>query len=717
MRVGEEGIEVIGGGATPALHKTITYTKTGESDEGTAEKFSLGISQPDFDKQLDVSREIVAYLFKSVLDQPIKFTETLVLKMVRGLVSEGRAVDLPMTSEAITVMSVNEVEDAVRLSAERIVGKIESYQERGSNWRVIMVEGHELDVVHFNPLEGISFIELPAPLRSDKNGLINIENRDDNECFRWCQKIRRRIRLPDLIENLLRHLIIKERLDEHSGTCREVNGTQKTMMPKIGSKVVFKDQRRPLPAQFVIYADFESLLIPVDEKKGCLRKIQSHETCGYGFKRVCYYDSKYDGEYKGYSGVGAVRKFLADLLAEVEKCNQIIKDDFNKKVDMTIIRSNLERLVGNLNKGRFLRMQGGWQGEELEMLLKKGVYPYEYMDSWERFDEKRLPGRSASYSSLYEEGVNEQNYLRAKRVYRRFNSDVFEDFRRVCLENYKLDPAHYISAPGLSLDAMLKRTGVKLDLLSNVNMYQFIEKGMRGGTSYIGHRYARANNKYMSDHDSGKPSSYIMYYDANNLYGCAMSEELPYGKFKWVSVGKLNLDKYGKDKEKGLILEVDLKYPSELDKGHSDYHLAPEKMEITEDMLSGYARGIRKARGSKSAGVKKLVTTLNRKKSYVCHVDNLKLYMKLGMKLVKISRALEFSHSKWLKEYIQFNTDMRTVAKNDFEKNFLKLMNNSVFRKTMENLRKRVDVKLMVDIDGDKLKKMLHHQVSLGLKY
>jgi hypothetical protein len=186
MKVGEEGIEVIGGSNTPTLHKTINYTKTGESDEGTVEKFSLDISRPDFGGQLDASREIVSNLLKSVLDGPIKFVETLVLKMVKGLLSEGNAVDLRMESETITVMSANEAEDVVKLSAERIIGKIESCQERGSNWRVIMVKRHEIDVVHFNPLVGSSFIELPAPLKSDKNGLINIENMDDNECFRWC---------------------------------------------------------------------------------------------------------------------------------------------------------------------------------------------------------------------------------------------------------------------------------------------------------------------------------------------------------------------------------------------------------------------------------------------------------------------------------------------------------------------------------------------------
>jgi hypothetical protein len=109
-----------------------------------------------------------------------------------------------------------------------------------------------------------------------------------------------------------------------------------------------------------------------------------------------------------------------------------------------------------------------------------------------------------------------------------------------------------------------------------------------------------------------------MYYDANNLYGWAMSEGLPYGKFKWVNGDKVVLEDYGKGKEKGLILEVDLEYPSGLHKYHSDYPLAPEKMEITEDMLSKYAKGIREAHGNKSAGVRKLVTTLSGKVSYVC---------------------------------------------------------------------------------------------------
>ncbi|CAB4012234.1 Gastrula zinc finger [Paramuricea clavata] len=494
----------------------------------------------------------------------------------------------------------------------------------------------------------------------------------------------------------------QERLDEHIETCREVNGTQKTVMPKRGSKVMFKNHRRQLSVPFVIYADFESQLIPVDGDGKCLRKTQSHEMCSYGFKRVCYYDGKYDGEYKSYRGVGAIGRFLTDVLNETEECNRIIQDEFTKEAVMSVndytelegatechicggkfsgddkkvldhchvtgkfrgaahnscnlnykltgkipvvfhnlrgydshfimqgvaglgerieviannmqkymsfrvgkqlvfidsmqfMSSSLEALVGNLDKSRFKRMQCEWKGQDLEMLLEKGVYPYEYMSDWSKFKEKCLPGKSAFCSSLKEESVSEDDYVRACKMFDKFGcrslgdyhdlylktdvlllADVFEDFRRVCLDNYKLDPAHYISAPGLSWDAMLKRTGVKLDLLSNVDMYQFIEKGMRGGVSYIGHRHAQANNKYMSDYDPEKPSSYIMYYDANNLYGWAMSEKLPYGKFRWIDVGELDLSNYGKDREKGLILVVNLDYPSELHGKHNDYPLSPE---------------------------------------------------------------------------------------------------------------------------------------------
>ena len=121
-----------------------------------------------------------------------------------------------------------------------------------------------------------------------------------------------------------------------------------------------------------------------------------------------------------------------------------------------------------------------------------------------------------------------------------FLADLFESFRKTCLQYYKCDPCHYFTSPGLSWDAMLKMTDIKLELMTDVDMFQFIEKGMRGGVSYIANRYGKANNKYMEEHDENAPSKYIMYLDANNLYGWAMSQNSPTGNFRWMTDKEIN---------------------------------------------------------------------------------------------------------------------------------------------------------------------------------
>ena len=279
-------------------------------------------------------------------------------------------------------------------------------------------------------------------------------------------------------------------------------------------------------------------------------------------------------------------------------------------------------------------------------------------------------------------------------------ADVFENFRRTRSEFYKLDPCHYLTSPGLSWDAMLKMTNIKLELMVDIDMFQFIEKGMRGGISYIANRYGKANNKYIRTYDKKAPQKYIIYLDANNLYGWAMSQYLPTGGFKWMTekqINSMNLALYKEDSKKGLILEVDLEYPDELHNLHNDYLLGPEKLKVTGDMLSDYCKNIANKYNISTGLVHKLIPTLCDKEKYVSHYRNLKLYVDLGMKLKKVHRVLEFNQSPWLKQYIDFNTEKRKNSKNAFEKDFFKLMNNSVFGKTMENLRKRVDVRLVTD--------------------
>ena len=204
----------------------------------------------------------------------------------------------------------------------------------------------------------------------------------------------------------------------------------------------------------------------------------------------------------------------------------------------------------------------------------------------------------------------------------------------------------------------------------------------------------------MSGYNLEKPSKYIMYLDANNLYGWAMSQYLPTGGFRWMTekqIQKVNMAACAEDRKKGMILEVDLEYPKELHELHNDYPLAAEKIKVTKEMLSPHCKNIQEQFGISIGQVAKLIPTLSSKKNYVLHYRNLQLYLSLGLKLKKVHRVLEFDQSPWLAQYINFNTQKRMNAKNAFEKDFFKLMNNSVYGKTCGNLRKRVDVRLVTD--------------------
>ena len=170
-------------------------------------------------------------------------------------------------------------------------------------------------------------------------------------------------------------------------------------------------------------------------------------------------------------------------------------------------------------------------------------------------------------------------------------ADVFEKFTETCLKFYGLDPCHYFSFPGLSWDAMLKMTGVKLEKISDNDKYLFFEKGLRRGLSYIAKRYAKANNKYMNDYDPKKPSKLITYLDMNNLHGWAMSEYLPYGEFKWLKiVDEFDVNSVSEKSPIGYFLQVDLEYPDQLHELQNYYPLAPEKLAVSSDVLSKYCK-------------------------------------------------------------------------------------------------------------------------------
>ena len=255
-------------------------------------------------------------------------------------------------------------------------------------------------------------------------------------------------------------------------------------------------------------------------------------------------------------------------------------------------------------------------------------------------------------------------------------------------KNYELDPAHFVSLPGLAWQACLKKTNVELELLTDYDMVLMIEEGIREGICHAMQCYAKANNKYMKDNDRKKKSSYIQYIDANNLYGKAMAEKLPVRGFRWMDdISKMDEDfvkGYNKNDIKGYILEVDVDYPNKLQNLHSDLPFLPERMVMNNN--------------------KKLACNLNDKKNYVVHINVLKQDLDHGLKLRKVHRVIEFDQEAWLIEYTDVNTELRKKATNDFEKDFFKLMNNAVFGKTMENVRKHRDIKLVkTDKKGNKL--------------
>ena len=303
---------------------------------------------------------------------------------------------------------------------------------------------------------------------------------------------------------------------------------------------------------------------------------------------------------------------------------------------MPFMNSSLDSLVKTLSDHGFVCLSEEFSGKFLKLVKQKGVYPYEYMDSFEKFFEDKLPDKCEFFSSLKERCISEKDYFKTINVSNVFKmntvgdyhdlylktnilllADVFEKFIKTCLDYYGLDPCHYLSSPGLSWDAMLKMTEIKIDLFSDTDMHLFIEKGMRDAISYISERYSKANDKYTKCCDSREESKFIMYLDAYNLYGWAMNQYLPYSEFKWLNkkdISRFCLNSISENSFVGYILEVDLEYPDELHNLHNDYPLAPEKLEITQNMLSKYCFDIANKYGIKIGGVHKLAPNLRNKK-------------------------------------------------------------------------------------------------------
>ena len=383
--------------------------------------------------------------------------------------------------------------------------------------------------------------------------------------------------------------------------------------------------------------------------------------------------------------IGVIAKNTEDYIFFSIKIevNKYINKNGNKRVkemelrfidSIKFVSSSFDSLVNNLAKrgDKFFGFET-YNNHQREFLIRKRIYPYEYMDSWDKFKEKSLPSIERFHSSLNMSGIRDSDYEHAQSVWREFGignmgeyhdlylrtdvvllANVFKSFRRVCLENYGLDHSHFYTAPGLALKACLKKTGVKLKLLLDPDMLLMFERGIRGEITQSVHRWAAANNPYMgSEYDKNKPTKYLQYLDANNLYVWAMSRPFPTGEFHWVEFRedkdpKTIVEDLVVKKNYGYLLEVDVRYPKDLHDYHNDLQFMCCKMKIN--------------------GVEKLVPNLYYKCKYVIHVKALAQALERGLVIEKIHRVIEFKQSAWMKECIDFNTRLRTAAKNDFEK-------------------------------------------------
>ena len=458
--------------------------------------------------------------------------------------------------------------------------------------------------------------------------------------------------------------------------------------------------------------------------------------------------------FKGYDSHLIIRELCAveDNLYNIniipknmEQYTSIRTDKFTFLDSYQHLAASLDTLTENLKMEgydkfqsviQYINHQHAGSRRKFDLLLRKGTYPYTYMNSYQRFEEG-LPSIEHFFNELKNEPCSPEDYQHVQNMWLEFNmnnlgdlcdvyvqsdclllTDIINEYRKECWDNFHLDPLHYDTAPGLTWDAALRWTGVKLELLQDIDQYHFCESAIRGGVSVISKRRAVSNNKHLSDYDPSKPSNYIWYGDANNLYGGSMVEKLPISNFAWTSLTKQQIMEYDPDSDTGYFVECDLSIPSELHDKFNCFPIAAEPLKVTEKIASKKSLEIRSKRYQRyniedndllsHSGVKakkakieqkfsctKLAPNLFTKSKYICHIRCLKFYLEEGVHIDAIYRVLRFHQEAWLKPYIDYNTKKRQEATTEFKKAFHKLLNNAVFGKTMESVRRRVNIVLI----------------------
>ena len=400
----------------------------------------------------------------------------------------------------------------------------------------------------------------------------------------------------------------------------------------------------------------------------------------------------------------------------IQIANFIFKDTY------LFLNKSLDYLTGTINNEDRISLKQEFGEENYILLTKKGIYPYDYFDNIKKYKENKLPIKSEFFNKINNKNISNEDYKHAINVFETFKcnnlldysilyletdlchlADVFQKCSNFTYETYELDCRHSFTLPGYSWECMLKMTKIELELISDSDIYLFLMDTIRGGMTVCNKKFVKADNIYTRKKDENSDiNRYLMYLDANNLYGLSMSKPLPYKNFKWSNDVSLN-----ENKLKTGIYEVDIEIPENLHNKFKDFPVCAEIKSIDENNLSDYQKYLNDKLNIKhNEKDKKLILDLLPKKNYKVYYKNLEYHLKLGIKITKIHKILTFDEKPFLKEYIDKNTNLRKYAKNDLEKDLFKLMNNAIFGKSMENVLNRSNIKL-INNDPEKLLKLI----------
>ena len=385
------------------------------------------------------------------------------------------------------------------------------------------------------------------------------------------------------------------------------------------------------------------------------------------------------------------------------------------------LNASLQSLVDKLPREKFTELHAFF-GDAEQWVYRKGVFPYSWMDSWEKLEATSFPPKEAFHDSLTDSvNISDEDYAHALYVWDRCKcakfetymsvylkvdviqlADVFENYREMVMQCDGLEVLNYFTIPQLSWDSAFKYTKTEVELLTDAEMYRFFEKGIRGGITFVNKHKVNANTPEIPEtYNVEKEIKQILYVDENNLYGWGLSMRLPQKNFKWETaedLGNMYWEIIDVEGDVGYVLEVDLEYPERTHNATLDLPLAPEKLTVQEKWFTPHMSQLYRTmypRKSKFRGTEKLMLTQFNKKNYVVHFKILKLYLKLGLHITKIHRGVSFLQAAFFESYISMNSLLRQTTNDKMLQDYYKLKNNSLYGKTMENVRGRKAFKLV----------------------